>query len=121
MPIPIEKIHPSDFFFNRKRKAVVKKEGASIKKHRVLLDGQNVEEEDFSTEVVGSLGDFAKANLFSVDNMKEKLKQKNQVIIQLQNQIRTIEKNVKDEVNKGLEHARASDKKEIQLLKFSLE
>jgi hypothetical protein len=53
------------------------------------LDGQNLEEEDFATEVAGSLGDFATANLFSVDNLKEKLKQKNQVISQLQNQIRT--------------------------------
>jgi hypothetical protein len=125
-PIPIEEIPPSDFFFSKKRKVVVKKEmhqkeGATVKKHRVLLDGQNLEEEDFATEVAGSLGDFATTNLFSVDNLKEKLKQKNQMISQLQNQIRTTEKNVRDEVNKGLEQARASDKQEIQLLKSSLD
>jgi peptidoglycan hydrolase CwlO-like protein len=67
------------------------------------LDGQNLEEEDFVVEVAGSLGDFAKTNLFSVDNLKEKIKKKNQVISQLQNQIRTTEKNVREEVNKGLE------------------
>jgi hypothetical protein len=39
----------------------------------------------------------------------------------LQNQIRNIERNAKDEVNKGLEHDRASDKQEIQLLKSSLD
>jgi hypothetical protein len=125
-PIPIEEIPPSDFFFSKKRKVVVKKEmhqkeGAMVKKHRVLLDGQNLEEEDFATEVAGSLGAFATTNLFSVDNLKERLKQRNQMISQLQNQIRNTEKNVRDEVNKGLEQARASDKQEIQLLKSSLD
>jgi hypothetical protein len=46
------------------------KEGTIVKKHRVLLDGKNLEDEDFSTEVEGSLGDFSMANLFSVYNMK---------------------------------------------------
>jgi ABC-type phosphate transport system auxiliary subunit len=91
------------------------------KKQRVLLDGKNLEEEEFATEVAGSLGSFATTNLFSVDNLKEKLKKKNQMISQLQNQIRTTEKNVRDEVNTGLEQARASDKQEIQLLKSSLD
>jgi hypothetical protein len=71
------------------------KEGVTVKKHRVLLDGQNLEEEDFATEVAGSLGAFATTNLFSVDSLKEKLKQKNLMIIHLQNQIRTTEKNVR--------------------------
>ena len=79
------------------------KEGATVKKHRVLLDGQNLEDEDFSTEVVGSLGDFATDNLFSFDNLKERLKHRNQMISQLQNQIRNVVKNVREEVNKGLE------------------
>jgi hypothetical protein len=39
----------------------------------------------------------------------------------LQNQIRITETNVRDEVNKGLEHARDGDKNEIQLLKTSLD
>jgi hypothetical protein len=80
-PIPIEEIPPSDFFFSKKRKVVVKKEmhqkeGAMVKKHRVLLDGQNLEDEDFATEVADSLGAFATTNLFSVDNLKERLKQR---------------------------------------------
>ena len=49
MPIPIKEIPPSDLFFSKKRKDVVKKEmhqkeGAMIKNHKVLLDGQNLEE-----------------------------------------------------------------------------
>jgi hypothetical protein len=45
-----------------------------VKKHNILLDGQNLEDEDFATEVAGSLGYFATYNLFSVDNLKERLK-----------------------------------------------
>ena len=84
MPSPIEEIPPSNFVFSKKRKVVVKKEmhqkeGATVKKNRELLDGQNLEEEDFVVEVAGSLGDFATTNLFLVDNLKKKLKN-NQVI-----------------------------------------
>jgi hypothetical protein len=125
-PISIEEIPSSDFFFSRKRKVVVKqemhlKEGTMVKKHRVLVDGQNLEDEDFATEVAGSLGAFAMTNLFSVDNLKARLKQRNQMIAQLQSQIRNTEKNIRDEINKGLEQARAADKQEIQLLKSSLD
>jgi hypothetical protein len=43
-PISAEEMPPSDFFFNKKRRVVVKremhlKEGETIKRHRVLLDG----------------------------------------------------------------------------------
>jgi len=78
-PISIKEIPPTEFFFNKKIKAVVKnemhmREGAMVKKNRVLLDGKNLEEEYFSTEVAGSLGDFAMSNLSSVDNLKERLR-----------------------------------------------
>jgi hypothetical protein len=80
---------PSEFFFSKKRRVVVRREthqrdGATVKKHRVLLDGQALEEEDFATDVAGSLGDFATTNQFSVGNLKEKLKQKDLLVSQLQ-------------------------------------
>jgi hypothetical protein len=58
-PISVEEIPPTKFFFSKKRKGMVKKEmhmreGAMVKNHRVLLDGKNLEEEDFSIEVEGS-------------------------------------------------------------------
>jgi hypothetical protein len=107
-PIPIEEIPPTEFLFNKKRKFVVKKEmhireGEMVKKNRVLLDGQNLEEENFSTEVGGSLGAFEMTNLFSVDNLKERLRQRNQTISQLRDQIRNTKNNIKNEVSKGLE------------------
>jgi predicted RNase H-like nuclease (RuvC/YqgF family) len=112
-------------FFSKKRKVVVKKEmhqkeGAMVKKHRVLLDGKNLEDEDFAIEVAGSLRSFATTNLFSVDNLKERLKQRNQMISQLRDQIRNTKQNIRDEVNKGLEKDRVVNRQEIQLLKSSL-
>jgi uncharacterized coiled-coil protein SlyX len=39
----------------------------------------------------------------------------------LQNQLKDTEKNIKEEINKGLEQARVADKQEIKLLKSSLD
>jgi hypothetical protein len=69
-PISREEIPSSDYFFSKKRKVVVKQEmhlkgGTMVKKHRVLVDGQNLEEEDFTTEVAGSMGALATTNFFS--------------------------------------------------------
>jgi hypothetical protein len=77
-PISREEIPSFDYFFSRKRKVVVKqemhlREGTMVKKHKVLVDGQNLEEEDLSTEVVGSMGALAMANLFSADSLKTRL------------------------------------------------
>jgi hypothetical protein len=54
-------------FFSRKRKAILKKEmhmkeGSMVKKNKVLIDGQNLEEEDFATEIAGSMGAMAITN-----------------------------------------------------------
>jgi hypothetical protein len=87
-PISIEEIPPSNIFFNKKRKVVVKreihqKEGVPVKRHRVLYDGQTQEETYFTTDVVDSLGSFSTTNQFSVGNLKEKLKQKDLLVSQL--------------------------------------
>jgi hypothetical protein len=82
-----EEIPPSDYFFSKKRKDVLKqemymREGGMVKKHRVLVDGQNLEEGDFSTEVEGSMGAMATSNLFTIGNMRTRLKQSNHRIVQ---------------------------------------
>jgi hypothetical protein len=58
---------PSNFFFSKKRKVVVKreihqKEGSTVKRHRMLIDGESLEEVEFVEEVAGSLGSFATTN-----------------------------------------------------------
>jgi ABC-type phosphate transport system auxiliary subunit len=72
-------------------------------------------------EVAGSLGDFATTNQCSVGNLKEQLKQKDLLVRQLQNQIKTVEQSVRNEMNKGFEQIRACDRQEIQQLKISLD
>jgi hypothetical protein len=59
------------------------KEGLAVKRHRILIDGEALEEVYFVEEVVGSLGDFAMANQFSVGKLKERMKQKDLEISQL--------------------------------------
>jgi hypothetical protein len=98
-PISRDEIPSSDYFFSKKRKAVVKQEmhwkgDTMVKKHRVLVDRKKLEEEDFSTEVASSMGALATTNLFSVDSMVTRLKQKNQMIAQLQDQIRHTKSNI---------------------------
>jgi len=53
--------------------------------------------------VARSLGDFATTNQYYVGNLKEQLKQKDLMIIQLQNQVKTMDKNFRSEMNKGFE------------------
>ena len=76
MSISVEEIPPFDIFFRKKRRVVVKREthqreGATIKRHKVLYDGHALEEEEFAMEVLGSLGDFATTNWYSVGNLKD--------------------------------------------------
>jgi hypothetical protein len=67
----VEELPPSNLFFSKKRKVVVKremhqKEGSSVKRHRVLIYGEALEKVEFTKEVAGALGDFATTNQFSV-------------------------------------------------------
>jgi hypothetical protein len=124
--IPIYEIPPSDYFFSRKRKVILKqeihkKEGNMVKNHKFLIDGQNLEEEDFSIEIAGSMGAMATTNFFTMGNMKTKIKKSNNMIAQLQDQLKNVEENIEEEVSKSLEQTRATERLEIQLLKTSLD
>jgi hypothetical protein len=61
-------------------------------------------------DVAGLLGDFATKNQYSVGNLKEQLKKKDLMISQLQNQVHTMEKNVRSDMNKGFQQIRACDR-----------
>jgi hypothetical protein len=78
-PIPLEEIPPLNFFFSTKRRAIVRREsqgreGVVIKRQRMIFDGQGLKDSELTKEMVGSLGAFATANLWSVDNLAEQLK-----------------------------------------------
>ena len=72
-------------------------------------------------EVESTLGDFATTNQCSVRDLAEQLKQKDLLVKQLQNQIKTAEQSVRNEMNKGFDKIRACDRQEIQQLKINLD
>ena len=55
-----------------------------VKKNKVLIDGQNLEEEDFTTEIAGSMGAMETTNFFTMGNMRTRIKKSNNMIAQLQ-------------------------------------
>jgi hypothetical protein len=78
-PIRMKELPPNEFFFHKKRKGVVKREfyqeeGSTTKNFKVLTDGKDKKKEEFSTEIVGTLGSYATANQFSVGVLKNQLK-----------------------------------------------
>jgi uncharacterized protein involved in exopolysaccharide biosynthesis len=62
------------------------------------------------------MGALETTNLFTIDNMRTRLKQSNHRIVQLQNQLKDTEKNIKEEINKGLEQARVATRNKFNLL-----
>jgi hypothetical protein len=67
MPITVEELPPNDFFFDKKRKAIVKQElyqeaGTTTKKFKILVDGRAMKKEEFATQIAGTLGAFSIAN-----------------------------------------------------------
>jgi hypothetical protein len=92
-----------------------------IKKHKIIIDGQKLEEGEFATEIAGTMGAFASANLHSVGNLRTMLQQKDQMIAQLQIQLKETEISISREINKGLERAKFNDIQEIQKLKARLD
>jgi hypothetical protein len=77
-PISVEELPPNEFFFDKKRKAMVRqelyqKEGVA-KKFKIMTDGKAVKEEEFTDEIAGTLGAYATANQYSVGTLKAQLK-----------------------------------------------
>jgi hypothetical protein len=98
-----------------------KKEGNMVKNHKVLIDGQNLEEEDFATEIAGSMGSMETPNFFTVGNMRTRIKKSDNMIAELQDQLKNVEEKIKEEVSKSLEQTRATKRLEIPSLKTSLD
>jgi hypothetical protein len=59
------------------------REGSMVKKHRVLIDGQKLKEEDFTVEVAGSMEAMETTNIFTVENMRTRINKSNRMIAQL--------------------------------------
>jgi hypothetical protein len=103
-PIELENIPSSYLFFNKKRKSIIRmeyrqKEGRITKKHKMIYDGQGQSDPEFTKEVADSLGSFATANLWLVDNLRKKLDQKNLIIEQLHNDMQQMEVPSREKIN----------------------
>jgi hypothetical protein len=125
-PISVEELPPNEFFFDKKRKAMVKqelyqREGIVAKKFKIMTDGKAMKEEEFFEEIAGTLGAYATANQYSVGTLKAQLKWKNLLISKLEARVVTAEANARDQANKGLEEARVADQREIEQLRAELE
>ena len=125
-PISVEELPPNEFFFDQKRKVVVRQElyqeaGTVSKKFKILTDGRNMKKEEFATQIAGTLGDFAMMNQYSVGTLKDQLKWKNHLIKTLEGKLATVEVVAKDQASATLEQARIEDQKEIEWLKIDFE
>jgi hypothetical protein len=125
-PVRAEELPPNELFFDKKRKAVVKKdfsqeEGSTIKKFKVMIDGMNKRKDEFATEIAGTLGAYATTNQFSVSVLKNQLKVKNCLIKNLEARVASAAKSAKSQASGEIELARLVDKKEIGVLKTKLE
>jgi hypothetical protein len=76
---------------------------------------------EFTKEVAGSLGAFATANQWSVENLAEQLRHKSLLVGQLQDQILAMEQTVRNKMSQDFEQIRAHDRQQIQQLQANLE
>jgi hypothetical protein len=94
---------------------------STAKKYKVMTDGKNKKNEQFATEIAGTLGAYASANQFSVGLLKNQLKRKNRLIRTLEARLASTAENAKGQVSVEIEQARLADKNEIEVLKTKLE
>jgi hypothetical protein len=124
-PISRDEIPSSDYFFSKKWRAVLKQElhpvgERMVKKHKIIIDGKKLKEGEFATELAGTMGAIASANMYSVGNLITMIEQKDQEITQLQDRLKESEKMIGWGIQKGLEQARLKDIQDIQKLNENL-
>jgi hypothetical protein len=125
-PIRAEELPPNEFFFDKKRKAVVKREfyqegELTAKKYKFMTNRKNKKNEQFATEIAGTLGAYASVNQFAVGILKNQLKRKNCLIRTLKARLALAMENSKGQVSMEIELAQLADKNEIEVLKTKLE
>ena len=89
--------------------------------YKVMTDGKDKKNEQFSTEITGTLGAYASENQFSVGLLKNQLKRKNRLIRTLEARLATTAVNAKGQASVEIEQARLADKNEIEVLRAKLE
>jgi hypothetical protein len=85
-----------------------------------MIDGKNKKNEQFATEITGTLGAYASANQFSIGLLKHQLNRKNHMIRTLEARLALATENAQGQVSVEIELARLADKNEIEVLKTNL-
>ena len=72
----MEEIPSNEFFFDKKRKVVVRQElyqeaGTVSEKFKIITDGRTMNKEEFATQIAGTLGAFATAKQYLVGTLKD--------------------------------------------------
>jgi hypothetical protein len=80
-----------------------------VKKHKIIINEKNLNEGEFATELEGTMGAIASANMYSVGNLTIVLEQKDWEIVQLQDRLKENEKIIGWGIEKVLEQARLKD------------
>jgi hypothetical protein len=93
----------------------------TIKRHKIIIDGKKLNEGEFATELAGTMGAIASANMYSLGNLTTMLEQKDREIMQLQDRLKENERIIGWGIQKGLEQARLKDIQEIQKLNKNLD
>ena len=87
----------------------------------MIYDGQGQSDPEFAKEVVDSLGAFAIANQWSVDNLRKQLDQKNLLIEQLHNDMQQMEVTVREKINFDMNQIIQGFEQHIKQLEDKLE
>ena len=80
-----------------------------------------MEEEDFTTEVAGSMGAMETTKFFTVGKIITRIKKSDEIIAQLRQQLKNVEESIREEMSKILEQTRDAERLEVQSLKTSLD
>jgi hypothetical protein len=117
-PIRAEELPPNEFVFDKKRKAVVKREfyqegESTVKKYKIMTDGKSKKSDQLATEIAGTLGAYTSPNQFSVGQMNLQLKRKNHLIKTLEARLTSAIESAKSQASGEIELARLADQKEI--------
>jgi hypothetical protein len=86
----------------------------------MIYDGQGQSDPEFTKEVADSLGAFATANLWSMDNLRKQLDQKNLLIEQLHNDMQQMEVTSRERINFDMNQVRQGFEQQIKQLEDKL-
>lgn len=87
----------------------------------MIYEGQGQSDPEFTKEVVDSLGAFATANQWSVDNLTKQLEQKNLLIEQLHNDMQQMEVIARNKINFDIDQIIQGFEQQIKQLEDKLE